>query len=240
MSTMTLAEKIAAKRAAQAPQKEEPVAQAETVIVQEEKEEQKPPVKASAILADLVKAEPAARAEQKQLSFSEKMALKKAQEAAASSSDTHVTVEQVAAALTKPTIPSPLKEKIHDKIVSVLKDAQEQDDLEREEYKNAAPEIQQGYRDIKGRVEELSETDDDDLADAMSQLKKSLLANPSACLLMLDEDIGKMTIALRRLTQEALVAATKEKAPKGVGKKTKSTSQVALTEEQMQKVLDEL
>lgn len=237
MSTMTLAEKIAAKRAAQAPQQEAPV------VIQEEKPEviKEPEApKASAILADLVKQEPVIKTEQKQLSFSEKMALKKAQEQAATMSEKHVTIDEVAAALTKPTIPSPLKEKIHDKIVSVLKEAQEQDDLEREEYKNAAPEIQQGYRDIKGRVEELADTDDDDLADAMSQLKKSLLANPSACLLMLDEDIGKMTIALRRLTQEALVAATKEKAPKGTGKKTKSTSQIPLSEEQMQKVLDEL
>lgn len=236
----TLAERIAAKRAAQAQETSKEEQPDGTVTEVDPEDKGIAVVKASAVLENLIKEEPVIKTEQKQLTFSEKMALKKAQEQAASSPEKHVTVAEVAASLTKPTIPSPLKEKIHDKIVSVLKDAQEQDDLEREEYKNAAPEIQQGYRDIKGRVEELSDTDDDDLADAMSQLKKSLLDNPSACLLMLDEDIGKMTIALRRLTQEALVAATKEKAPKGVGKKTKSTSQVALTEEQMQKVLDEL
>lgn len=114
------------------------------------------------------------------------------------------------------------------------------EDLDRAEVKVASAEVQQSYKEIKNLVYSLQDTDDDDLVDAMSKLKKALLANPNACLLMLDQDIGKMTIALRRVTQEALIEATKEKKPKTPGKNTTSTKATPLTAQQMEAVFAEL
>ena len=55
----------------------------------------------------------------------------------------------------------------------------------------------------------------------MSALKKSLMQNPAACELMLDEDLGKMVTALRRIVGEEIVA---KKAEKSLGKKPKANS----------------
>lgn len=187
----------------------------------------------SAIIAEMedattvVKKEPVIQTG-KPLTFAEKLALKRAE-----------VLAPVQAAPVQAVLPQAVQEKVKASILSVLKDAIEADDLQREEYTAAPEEVKQGYRDIKGRVLALGATDDDDLATAMTELKKALLQNPNACLLMLDEDIGKMTLALRRLTQEALVEGTKAKAEKKPGAK-KKTAQVPLSAEDMQKVFDEL
>ena len=205
----------------------------------------------SAIVAEaedaLVKKEPVIDTS-KPMTFAEKMALKKSQAAAQDTVSVSVVTPvapvstQVAAPtiVSKTVLPAVVQEKVQASILSVLKDAIEADDLEREEYIAAPDEVKQGYRDIKGRVLALSATEDDDLALAMTELKKALLQNPNACLLMLDEDIGKMTLALRRLTQEALVEGTKAKAEKKPGVKSKKTAQIPLSAEDMQKVFDEL
>lgn len=158
----------------------------------------------------------------KVLTFSEKMALKNA------------SAKIVAEATAQPTLPAAFQKKLQDKIVAVLADAAEQEDMQREEYATATEETRKSYKDIRGLVNALSDTDDTDLAIAMSDLRKSLIQNPSACMLMLDEEIGAMTIALRRLTQEALVANTKEP------KEKKAKVSKILTAEEMQRVLDEI
>lgn len=158
----------------------------------------------------------------KVLTFSEKMALKNA------------SAKIVAEATAQPTLPAAFQKKLQDKIVAVLADAAEQEDMQREEYAAATEETRKSYKDIRGLVNALSDTDDTDLAIAMSDLRKSLIQNPSACMLMLDEEIGAMTIALRRLTQEALVANTKEP------KEKKAKVSKILTAEEMQRVLDEI
>lgn len=236
MATQTLAERIAARKALSL-QEETKIEQTEVALAPVSQN-----VSPSLVVADaqdLVKQEPN-YSTGKPLTFSERRALMKKQV----DDSLHIVVPKVVPATTPAsvaaTIPVVVQEKIQASILAVLKDAIDADDLEREEFKAAPLEVQQGYRDIKGRVMSLSGTDDDDLAGAMSELKKALLQNPNACLLMLDEDIGRMTIALRRVTQEAIVEGTKAKTEKKPGTKTKKTSQVPLSAEDMQKVFDEL
>lgn len=237
----TLAERIALRKAATS----KPAVVEATVAVEEKK------ISPSAVVEEmetLVKKEPVIQVG-KSLSFAEKMHLKRqlALQGASSSQEVESVPTPTAPSSTEPvpaptatTLPAKVQSKVQASILSVLQDAIEEDDLEREEYLKAPEEVKQGYRDIKGRVLSLGGTGDDDLAGAMTELKKALLSNPNACLLMLDEDIGKMTIALRRLTQEALVEGKAAKAKKEPGTRTKKTTQVALTAEQMQKVFDEL
>ena len=66
--------------------------------------------------------------------------------------------------------------------------------------------------EIKERIERLTTLDGFDLKQAMDGLKALILANPSACSLLLPEDVGEMVTALRRMTGNAkaeLMAAPK-------------------------------
>lgn len=164
------------------------------------------------------------------LSFSEKMALRK--------NATEVVAEVASVQKVNPILPEAFQNKVQEKIVAVLKDAREQEDMQRAEYQQATEETRKSYKDIRNLVDSLKDTEDNDLANAMTDLKKSLIQNPSACMLMLDEEIGSMTIALRRLTQEAMVAAIKEPKEKKVAKD--KVMKLNLTPEQMQRALDEL
>ena len=85
--------------------------------------------------------------------------------------------------------------------------------------------------DIRLKITELVDLDDEDLKDAMQDLKKALLDNPDAVALMLPVDIGEMVKALRRITGEAILSATKKPAKKASKK---------FTAEEMQNILDEL
>lgn len=91
----------------------------------------------------------------------------------------------------------------------------------------------QEYADIKGRIEALAALDVDNLKDAMKDLKAALRDNPAACALMLPEEIGEMVSALRRLTQEDIVEASKP------AKERKAKTKV-LTAEEMAAAFDEL
>ena len=185
---------------------------------------------AQAVAPTLIVAEPVISDAKRVLTFSEKMALRKAA--------SEVVADVSAALQTTTDLPPAFQTKVADKIVAVLKDAREQEDMQREEYQQATEETRKSYKDIRNLVDSLRGTDDDSLADAMSDLKKSLIQNPSACMLMLDEEIGSMTIALRRLTQEALVASIKEPKEKKAAKD--KVNKLNLTPEQMQAALDEL
>ena len=66
--------------------------------------------------------------------------------------------------------------------------------------------------EIKERIERLTTLDGFDLKQAMDGLKALILANPSACSLLLPEDVGDMVTALRRMTgntKAELMAAPK-------------------------------
>lgn len=199
-----------------------------------------------------IKAEPVLAEPKKVLSFAEVLAQKKAaasrvvvasSDAAPATArvfDLPQTIEAEEKKIVEKRVvavpPKALAPTFMQKLIPAAATQADAEDLAREEYLNAPTDVQDGYRDIKHKVYALAEYDDSALEEPMSQLKKALLANPNACLLMLDEDIGKMTIALRRLVQESLVEVVKEKKVP----KDKKTLNAPLSAEQLQKVFDEL
>lgn len=239
---MSLADILAKRKAAlaagaEAVKTEAPVAEAKPALFSPELAPIKASILPEAVVAATVEApvkeSPPVATAPRVMTFAEKMAEKKA---LAEKNSPAVVVKP-------PSVMANMQKGLAEAIAkSQANPEDDAEDFARDEFKQAPENVQEGYKDIKGLVYGLAGTDDDDLAPAMSKLKKALLANPAACLLMLDQDIGKMTIALRRLTQEALVDATKEKKAKAPGapKKAKTTMQVALTEEQMAAVFAEL
>jgi len=95
--------------------------------------------------------------------------------------------------------------------------------------------VEQAYSDLQQRISELESYSGEELKSQMQQLKKALMENPSACALMLPEEIGSMVSALRKITgQHAVEAATKKATGRGKAKP------VALSEAEMQAAFDEL
>jgi len=101
------------------------------------------------------------------------------------------------------------------------------------------PEDAQAYVDIKTKIHNLEAMFDDDLKNAMSELKQALKKNPNATDLMLDADVGKMVTALRRMTHVAQVEAT-TKTKAGKTKTAVKVKDVPLTKEQIEAAFDEL
>lgn len=93
---------------------------------------------------------------------------------------------------------------------------------------------EQSYADLQQRIQELNDLSGDNLAKAMIDLKKALMANPDACKLMLPEEVGQMVAALRRITSQHAVAESLK--PKGRG----AAKPKALTEEEMNAAFAEL
>lgn len=75
--------------------------------------------------------------------------------------------------------------------------------------------------DISAKIAELDSMSGENLKGEMASLKKALLSNPAACLLLKDEDIGMMVASLRRMTGIALSAATVKKTTKAGEAKAK-------------------
>lgn len=75
-------------------------------------------------------------------------------------------------------------------------------------------EIQQRTVELQARIKMLSEFEGESLQNAMSDLKRAIMENPDASLLLLPEDIGEIVSKLRQITGKALqsAAAKKEKA----------------------------
>lgn len=209
-----LAAKKAAAAAAEAPAQPAP-APAKTEVVT-------PPAP--------VKAEPAPEpAPQKPMSFAEKMALKKKQAEAAVSAPTSAPSSALAALDIEDTIvqEAPTVTLSPDQL-SVI---QEEEDSE----------LAQAYSDLALTINKLKYTDDgDDLTNAMTELKKALKKNPSASMLLLDTDIGQMTLALRRYTGLAISDAKESKEKAKPGRKPVKASNVPLTPEQIAAALDDM
>lgn len=66
--------------------------------------------------------------------------------------------------------------------------------------------------EISQRISLLNALSEADLANEMRELKTALKENPNASALMMDEDIGLLVEALRKLTHKAIVATTTKKA----------------------------
>jgi len=97
----------------------------------------------------------------------------------------------------------------------------------------------QAYTDIALKINALRySATGNDLSKAMDNLTAALHKNPSASMLLLDPDIGQMTLAIRRLVGDELEEAAAAKAGKA-GKKAKAASkQIELTPERLAKQFD--
>lgn len=71
---------------------------------------------------------------------------------------------------------------------------------------NDSPEQQ--YSEISLRIKQLEELSGDDLKNEMMNLKKALLENPQACMLLLPDEIGSMVSSLRKITGIAIATAS--------------------------------
>ena len=82
---------------------------------------------------------------------------------------------------------------------------------------------EQVYSEISQRIKTLEVMSGDDLKNEMMDLKKALLENPQACMLLLPEEIGSMVSHLRKITGIAIATASaktsKKKEPKAAAKK---------------------
>lgn len=213
-----LAAKKAAAAAAEAPAQPAPVP-AKTEVVT-------PPAP--------VKAEPAPEpAPQKPMSFAEKMALKKKQAEAAVSAPAPAPTPAPSSALAALDIEDTIVQEAPTVTLSPdqLSVIQEEEDSE----------LAQAYSDLALTINKLKYTDDgDDLTNAMTELKKALKKNPSASMLLLDTDIGQMTLALRRYTGLAISDAKESKEKAKPGRKPAKASNVPLTPEQIAAALDDM
>lgn len=88
--------------------------------------------------------------------------------------------------------------------------------------------------DISAKIELLNTLSGENLKGEMQALKRTLLANPAACLLLKDEDIGELVASLRRMTGIALSAASASKAEK----KAPREKAKKLTQEELQMALN--
>ena len=172
--------------------------------------------------------EEVAKPVEKPLTFAEKMALKRAQAAAAptlsdpvtATSTTETELPNVVAPVTEPAQPASSSVELPAPIPALPDTGKQKDKQAQQDRINEAdPATAQAYADIADRLRTLEDLSESDLKNAMSELKTALLANPNAVSLMEDTDYAQMVIALRRLTKEDQVEAAKEKTTGGRKKK---------------------
>ena len=154
----------------------------------------------------------------KPMTFAEKMALKKASvEKATNEKQSDQQAQQTAIVEQKPVETNKLS-KEQEENLSEIEDA----------------EMAQAYSDIALKINSLSfASSGEPLGNAMADLKKALHKNPSASMMLLDTDIGQMTIALRRYTHVEMAAQTEDKAEKKATKKAGKAVNVVLTPEML-------
>jgi hypothetical protein len=222
----TLFEKIAAKKAAEALAAKEMATTPEQKLAGFMKEAEVQEKEAEAMAASVPEGKP--------LSFAEKMALKKAQTTASTSTENTVTAGTVknSEKNSSPIADAKIPEAV---VIGIVANVAEEED-HTAEVEAASPEDQQAYYDIKAKINLLSDMSEANLPGAMKELKTALLKNPQACYLILPQDIGQMVIALRAMKNEAVVEAAsgKEKGPK------KAKASKALTADEIAQAFDEL
>lgn len=169
----------------------------------------------------LQKPEPPASEQKKPMTFAERIAEKKRLAEGAAPVLTAPTATKTTALSVPPTEPKSIS--LTEEQLAVIQ-AEENSELA------------QAYSDVALMVNKLQYAlDGEPLANAMADLKRALKQNASACMLILDSDIGQMTLALRRHTGVELQEATKEK--KSTGTKAKKASNMTLTPEEIQLAL---
>lgn len=177
-----------------------------------------------------IKPEPAPEpAPQKPMSFAEKMALKNKQAESAAATEQQKPASPLAAL--------DIEDTIVQEAPAVVLSAEQLAVIQEEENS----ELAQAYSDLALTINKLKYTDDgEDLTNAMAELKKSLKKNPSASMLLLDTDIGQMTLALRRYTGLGISEAKESKEKAKPGRKPVKASNVPLTPEQIAAALDDM
>lgn len=108
---------------------------------------------------------------------------------------------------------------------------------------HVGPEIEQPvkveYVALATKIRQLTAASEDkDLENAMSSLKKALYENPAASALLLPEEIGALVIGLRRMVGEQILANVKE--PKEKKDKAAKIKATPLTQEQLDSAWEEL
>lgn len=236
---MGLAEILAKKKAAA----ETAALQVEKAIIAESTVQQAAPVEEQKPVEEKIPtaAAPAASAE-KPLTFAEKMALKKqqaaAQEAPAPAVSPIAAMEEkpVAAA---PSAPLSFADKLRaqkEAVKAAQTVVQEKTEIDPERIP-ADPDEAQSFVDIVTKINDLKSLMEDDLKEGMSALKAAIKKNPSAADLLLDEELGLMVVALRRMRGITITEATKEKKP---GAKKPKAKEVALSAEELEAAWSEL
>ena len=89
--------------------------------------------------------------------------------------------------------------------------------------------------EISQRIKQLEAMTTEDLSMEMAALKQTLLANPAACLLIKDEDVGLLVTSLRRILNISVASAATAKEKKPAKEKT-----TKLTAEQLAAALDDM
>lgn len=166
---------------------------------------------------------PAPAAEEKPLTFAEKLALRRKQEAEA----------RAKTEAPPPPAANPLA------ILEEPQEAEVKAPKEQREVKilTEDAEAQQQYANLREKIDALEDRAGEDLKNSMTILKKALMENPAACELMLDEDIGEMVKALRRITMQDVIEVKES----GSGrKKPKASTMAPMTPEMFAKGLAEL
>jgi hypothetical protein len=180
------------------------------------------------------KAEVSNEAGGKPLSFAEKIALKKAQSTTAQPV-TAPSIQPVPAV--ESSTEKPVTTPVSEGTTTTIPAQPSEITAVKESLAEAhSPEILQAHSDILQRINLLETASETELEPQMKDLKAALMKNPSAVELLLDTDIGKMVIALRKLTKEAIVEAAADKKP---GRKAKDKA-MPVDAEQIARVFEEL
>jgi hypothetical protein len=99
----------------------------------------------------------------------------------------------------------------------------------------ASTDVNEIKSEISTRIALLNNMSEADLKNEMRELKVALKENPAACALLMDEDIGALVSALRKITHKDITEA--ETKPKK-GTKPKA-EKVQLSAEQLAAALDD-
>ena len=100
--------------------------------------------------------------------------------------------------------------------------------------------LNQEASEIVARIRALEVTDDGEpLRQEMNSLKVALKENPSACMLLLDEDVGILAKTIRRIVGIDRIEATTKK-PKGRKPKEDDIFKKQLSAEELEAAWDDL
>ena len=233
---MGLAEILAKKKAAA-----EATSQTSPATVEEKKPMQEQPLTPA---QEKIK-EAVPLVSEKPLTFAEKMALKKQQAAAqeapapapapAPAVSPIAATEEIAAASSAPLSFADKLRAQKEAVKAAQTVVQEKTEIDPERIP-ADPDEAQSFVDIVTKINDLKSLMEDDLKEGMSALKAAIKKNPSAADLLLDEELGLMVVALRRIRGITVTEATKETKP---GRKPKA-KEVALSADELEAAWKEL